>query len=123
MNPSTLSRRTLLAKAGMGIGALAMLDLMSREMDAADNPLAPKITPRPARARAVISLFMHGGPSQVDTFDPKPMLAKYAGQKLPPRPVTPRFWQVSGNSKNAVSQGLKSQTFFSTCQASQTKSQ
>ncbi len=68
----------------MGIGALAMLDLMRRETNAADNPLAPKTTPRPARARAVISLFMHGGPSQVDSFDPKPMLRKHAGQTLPP---------------------------------------
>ena len=84
MNQYSLSRRTLLSKAGMGIGALAMYDLMSREADAADNPLAPKITPHTARARAVISLFMHGGPSQVDTFDPKPMLTRYAGQTLPP---------------------------------------
>ena len=68
----------------MGIGALALLDLLGREAGAADNPLAPKITPHRPRARAVISLFMHGGPSQVDTFDPKPMLAKYAGQTLPP---------------------------------------
>jgi Protein of unknown function (DUF1501) len=84
MNQSSLSRRTLLAKTGMGIGALAMLDLMNREADATDNPLAPKTTPHSARARGVISLFMHGGPSQIDTFDPKPMLNKYAGQTLPP---------------------------------------
>jgi hypothetical protein len=68
----------------MGIGALALLDLLGREAGAADNPLAPKITPQRPRARAVISLFMHGGPSQVDTFDPKPLLARYAGQTLPP---------------------------------------
>lgn len=68
----------------MGIGALALLDLLGREAGAADNPLAPKIKHHAPRARAVISLFMHGGPSQVDTFDPKPMLAKYAGQTLPP---------------------------------------
>ncbi len=68
----------------MGIGALALLDLLGREAGAADNPLAPKITPHRPRARAVISLFMHGGPSQVDTFDPKPLLARYAGQTLPP---------------------------------------
>ena len=68
----------------MGIGALALLDLLGPEAGAADNPLAPKLTHHQPRARAVISLFMHGGPSQVDTFDPKPMLAKYAGQTLPP---------------------------------------
>ena len=74
----------MLCRTGMGIGALALLDLLGREAGAADNPLAPKITTHRPRARAVISLFMHGGPSQVDTFDPKPMLAKYAGQTLPP---------------------------------------
>lgn len=77
------SRRELLRKAGMGIGSLALLDLMSREATAATNPLAPHPLHHAPRARAVISLFMHGGPSQVDTFDPKPLLAKYAGQTLP----------------------------------------
>ena len=67
----------------MGIGALATLDLLSREARAGDNPLAPKPTQHAPRAKAVISLFMHGGPSQVDTFDPKPLLARYAGQTLP----------------------------------------
>ena len=79
----TFSRRELLSKAGMGIGSLAFLELMSREAKAATNPLAPQATHHAPRARAVISLFMHGGPSQVDTFDPKPLLAKYAGQTLP----------------------------------------
>jgi hypothetical protein len=78
-----VSRRELLRKAGMGIGLLALLDLMSREATAATNPLAPHALHHAPRARAVISLFMHGGPSQVDTFDPKPLLAKYAGQTLP----------------------------------------
>jgi hypothetical protein len=77
------SRREILRKAGMGIGSLALLDLMSREATAATNPLAPHALHHAPRARAVISLFMHGGPSQVDTFDPKPLLAKYAGQTLP----------------------------------------
>ena len=80
----TFSRRDFLSQAGMGIGSLAMIDLLSREAGAGDNPLAPTITDHAPRATAVISLFMHGGPSQVDTFDPKPLLAKYAGQTLPP---------------------------------------
>lgn len=82
-NSCAFSRRELLRKAGMGIGSLALLDLMSREATAATNPLAPNPLHHAPRARAVISLFMHGGPSQVDTFDPKPLLAKYAGQTLP----------------------------------------
>ena len=77
------SRRDLLGKAGMGIGSLAFLDLMSREAGGANNPLAPAVPNHAPKARAVISLFMHGGPSQVDTFDPKPLLGKYAGQNLP----------------------------------------
>jgi hypothetical protein len=83
-NPHQFSRRELLSKAGMGIGALAVMDLVSRAANASDNPLAPKPTHHAPRARAVISLFMHGGPSQVDTFDPKPLLARFAGQTLPP---------------------------------------
>jgi hypothetical protein len=79
----TFSRRDFLRRTRMGIGSLAFLDLMSREASAAGNPLA-RVAPHHApKARAVISLFMHGGPSQVDTFDPKPLLAKYAGQTLP----------------------------------------
>ncbi|MDA1006101.1 MAG: DUF1501 domain-containing protein [Verrucomicrobia bacterium] len=78
-----LSRRAWLNKAGMGMGALALMDLLGREIQGAEHPLAIKSTDLPPRAKAVISLFMHGGPSQVDTFDPKPLLAKFAGQKLP----------------------------------------
>jgi hypothetical protein len=47
------------------------------------NPLAVRNAPLPARAKRVIHLFMNGGPSHVDTFDPKPILDKYAGKPLP----------------------------------------
>ena len=47
------------------------------------NPLLPKSPPLPAKAKRVIHLFLNGGPSHVDTFDPKPALAKYAGKELP----------------------------------------
>ena len=67
----------------MGIGWLALLDLMSREAGATERPTIIPGPHRAPRAKAVISLFMHGGPSQVDTFDPKPLLAKYSGQTLP----------------------------------------
>ena len=80
---SYLNRRSLLSRAGMGIGALALLDL-NRRCLGSDNPLAPSEMHQPAKAKAVISLFMHGGPSQVDTFDPKPLLQQYAGKTLPP---------------------------------------
>src|SRR5260370_25410969 len=75
------SRRQFLQKAGIGIGWLAALDLL--HADGVSNPLAPRTPPLPATAKSVISLFMQGGPSQVDTFDPKPLLAKLHGQHPP----------------------------------------
>ena len=83
-----LNRRAMLAHAGMGIGALAFLDLNGRCLGS-ENPHSPqskyqRATHHRAKAKAVISLFMHGGPSQVDTFDPKPSLLQYAGKTLPP---------------------------------------
>ena len=47
------------------------------------NPLAPKAPPLPAKAKRVLHLFMNGGPSHVDTFDPKPSLTKFAGKPIP----------------------------------------
>ena len=81
------SRRQLLCRSGMGIGALALGSLMSPEPCAqaagGDNPLLPRKPHFAAKAKRVIHLFMNGGPSHVDTFDPKPALAKWAGKKLP----------------------------------------
>jgi hypothetical protein len=85
-----LTRRELLGRSGMGLGALAFAGLMSEAglLSAAPagadvSPLAPKQPHFPARAKHVIHLFMNGGPSHVDTFDPKPALARYAGKPLP----------------------------------------
>ena len=80
-----LTRRELLARCGMGIGALALGDMLvpTRHAAASGNALIPPAPHFPAKARHVIHLFMNGGPSHVDTFDPKPMLAKYAGKNLP----------------------------------------
>lgn len=76
------SRRDFLMRSGMGFGALALTGLLEGSTPA--NPLAPKTPPLPARAKSVIYLFMHGGVSHVDTFDPKPALVKRAGQPVPP---------------------------------------
>lgn len=83
------SRREWLLRSGGGIGALALAALLHEErllsqQTPAPNPLAPRAPHFPARARNVIWLFMHGGPSQVDLLDPKPELVRYAGQPLPP---------------------------------------
>jgi hypothetical protein len=81
------SRREFLTRAGGGFGMLALGALMDQQglvgAEAMD-PLAPKPSDFPAKARSVIYLFMHGGPSHIDTFDPKPLLQKLNGQRLPP---------------------------------------
>jgi hypothetical protein len=79
------SRRKFLQTSGLGIGWLAALDLFHQNASAAApaNPLAPKSPPLKASAKRVISLFMQGGPSQMDTFDPKPVLNKLHGQHPP----------------------------------------
>src|SRR5690349_6853413 len=87
------SRREFLAQAGGGLGALALSALLGGEAKAhaATNPLAEKAPHFAPRAKRVIWLYMDGGPSHLDLFDPKPELSKYAGQPLPPsfkRPVT-----------------------------------
>jgi hypothetical protein len=79
------SRREFLEKAGLGFGALAAEFLLQRDAVAAStNPFAAKPPHFAARAKHVIFLFMHGGPSHVDTFDPKPLLAKLDGPTVPP---------------------------------------
>jgi hypothetical protein len=86
-----LTRRELLGRMGNGFAALGLAGLMAGEgllaqpaaADTLLNPLAPKKPHFPAKAKRVIFLFMNGGPSHVDTFDPKPALEKYAGKPLP----------------------------------------
>jgi hypothetical protein len=89
-----LSRRQLLQRCGMGMGALALSQLLTQSAFASQNPSLNPMAPRgphfAARAKRVIHLFMNGGPSQVDTFDPKPMLEKYAGKEVPTHLPTER---------------------------------
>src|ERR1019366_10302285 len=71
-----ISRRNWLRTAGGGFGALALCDLLARDTRANEtrNPLAPRLPHFAAKARSGIFLFMYGGPSHVDLFDPKPEL-------------------------------------------------
>src|SRR5437879_6201765 len=81
-----LSRREVLCKIGGGFGALGLASLFAEagtQLPAANNTLAPKAPHFTPRARRVIFLFMNGGPSHVDTFDPKPMLEQRQGEPLP----------------------------------------
>jgi hypothetical protein len=73
------SRRSFLYGLGSSLGAVALTDILARDglsIDKESIPLAPKKTMHPAKAKAVIMLFMEGGPSQADTFDPKPKLSE-----------------------------------------------
>jgi hypothetical protein len=83
--PALPSRRDMLRRAGAGFGSLALAALLADEAAAqpAVNPLAPRVPHFRARARRVIFLFMPGGPSQVDTFDPKPRLTRDHGKPAP----------------------------------------
>ena len=81
-----VDRRKFLGRVGNGFGMLALADLLGGDrLLAADEtplgPLASKLPHFPAKARAVIWLFMEGGPSAVDTFDPKPELTRHHGQR------------------------------------------
>jgi hypothetical protein len=81
--PMGLSRRALLQHTACGFGYLAFTGVASQAAAAERNPLSPRLPHFPARAKRVIFMFMHGGPSQVDTFDYKPALKKYSGQPAP----------------------------------------
>src|SRR5438094_9783215 len=92
MKPRDLlfTRREMLSRCGMGMGMVALTstlggagDLQSAALSDAVNPLAPTKPPLPARAKRVLHLFMNGGASHVDTFDPKPSLAKFGGKPIP----------------------------------------
>src|SRR5262245_57051251 len=82
-----LSRRQFLGNAGGGFGLLALAALLHDEgLLAAESafPLAPRRPHHPAKAKRVIFLFMAGGPSHLETFDPKPELQRLHGERLPP---------------------------------------
>ena len=83
------SRRDMLRVSAAGFGSLALAGLTADEVradaarEARSNPLALKPSQFPAKAKRVIFLFMHGGPSHVDTFDFKPALIRDSGKPLP----------------------------------------
>ena len=81
VNFGSSTRRDLFSRAGSGLGAIALASMLAGESSA--NPLTPQLTHFEPRAKRAIWLFMHGGPSHVDLFDPKTELTKLAGQTLP----------------------------------------
>ncbi len=87
MSATLTTRREMLCRAATGFGGLALSALLAEEGRLAaserDDPLAPRPPHHPPRAKRVIFLFMHGGPSHVDLFDPKPLLVRDHGKPLP----------------------------------------
>src|ERR1700689_4332666 len=100
----TRNRREFLTNAFCGFGSIAMADLLTRsaaraaELNA--NPLAPRAPSMPdkAKAKSVVFLFMAGGPSHVDTFDPKPLLNQLNGQKRPAEFGEAKYQFVQANA-------------------------
>jgi Protein of unknown function (DUF1501) len=95
-NRFPISRRSMLQRSALGLGALGLGGLLSDERayadvaSAAGDPLSVKSPHFPGKAKRVIHFFLNGGPSQVDTFDPKPALLKYAGKPVPQNLTTER---------------------------------
>src|ERR1051325_5443453 len=115
----TRNRREFISNAFCGFGKIALFDLLLRESARAGtaglNPLAPK-PPQladQAKAKSCIFLFMAGGPSHMDTFDPKPLLTKLNGQ---PRPAefgeakyqfVPKGAKLLGSARTFASHGRR----------------
>jgi hypothetical protein len=91
------TRREILHRCGMGLGALALPGLVGELMagDTTPNPLLPKQPHFPAKAKHLIHIFANGGPSHIDTWDPKPAMEKYAGQEI--SGGAPRTERPTGN--------------------------
>ena len=117
------SRRRFLAAQGFGLGGIALATLLQREgllarpvKPALARPtfdVTPKGSHHPPRARAMISLFMQGGPSHMDLTDPKPMLGKYEGKAFPGKikydnaaqaspKVLPSFWEFQPRGQSGI---------------------
>lgn len=86
IDPNLMNRRDVLRRSALGLGSLALGGVLGDDgrgvAAPAESPLAVRPPHFPGRAKRVIHFFLNGGPSHVDTFDPKPALTKYAGQRL-----------------------------------------
>ena len=103
-----LTRRQMLARVGTGFGTLGMASMFAEEQMAvsaptvSNSPLLPKPSHFPAKAKHVIFLFMNGGPSHVDTFDPKPELEKQAGKPGPGGKFMPSPFKFHSQGESGI---------------------
>ena len=96
-----ITRRWFFRDCAVGLGSMALASLLNESANGAPvDPMAPKKPPLPAKAKAVIYLFMAGAPSHLDLFDYKPQLAKFNG-KLPPQELIKNYRAafINPNSK------------------------
>src|SRR5436189_6425756 len=106
-----MTRRKLLFDSYLGLGGLALVDMLAAE----STPMAPRAPHHPAKAKSCIFLFMEGGVSQMDTFEYKPALEKYAGKQMPraertvgeiatfsaaPNRIIPPKWEFAQHGKS-----------------------
>ena len=99
------SRRDFFTRAGSGLAGIALAQMLQDDSllaaATASDPMAPKKPDHPPTANSIIWLFMEGGPSHIDLFDPKPRLQELAGQPLPDS-MKPKFTAMPGTSKNGL---------------------
>src|SRR5215472_10676213 len=102
--PRAATRRDFFSRVGSGLAGIALSQMLHEDgLSAATSvdPMAPKKPDHPPTAKSIIWLFMEGGPSHVDLFDPKPKLQEMAGQPLP-ESMRPKFTAMPGTSKNGL---------------------
>jgi hypothetical protein len=101
--PRISSRREFFTRSGSGLAALALANMIEEDARAGTgvDPLAPKQPHHVPTAKSIIWLFIEGGPSHIDLFDPKPKLLELAGQPLP-ESMRPKFTAMPGTSKNGM---------------------
>ena len=106
-----LTRRSFLNAGVQGIGSVALASILARDLKAAPNPVGalPGLPHFAPKAKRMICLWQGGGPSHVDLFDPKPMLAKMAGEEIPAsvRGDTRLSTMSSGYAKYIATPALK----------------
>src|SRR5499426_1463482 len=101
----TARRRDFFTRVGSGLAGIALAQMLHDDslLAAATSvdPMAPKKPDHPPTAKSIIWLFMEGGPSHIDLFDPKPKLQELSGQPLPDS-MKPKFTAMPGTSKNGL---------------------
>src|SRR5262249_29984169 len=103
--PRVTSRRQFFTQAGSGLAGIALTQMLTEQGVLAASTLADPLAPKPPHhrpgAKSVIWLFMEGGPSQVDLFDPKPKLQEMAGKPIP-ESMRPKFTAMAGTAQNGL---------------------